>query len=88
MEENDQLVDGKEWIGCDNQKCNKWNHVDCEILFNNNQPLKEALEAEDECFKYFCHTCTKAKKASGAKSGKQSAAPKSCLKQVNLGEEI
>jgi hypothetical protein len=38
--------------------------------------LKEALEKEDDTFKYFCLQCTKAKKASGGKSGKQSVVQK------------
>jgi PHD - plant homeodomain finger protein len=78
FEENDQLVDGKEWIGCDHERCKKWNHVDCEIILNNNLALKEALEKEkeDDTFKYFCLQCTKAKKASGGKGGKQSVAQK------------
>ncbi len=54
VEENDQLVDGKEWIGCDHERCKKWNHIDCEVLLNNNVALKEALEKEDDTFKYFC----------------------------------
>ena len=87
FEENDQLVDGKEWIGCDNSKCKKWNHIECEVQFNNNQALNEALLNKDDTFQYFCLTCTKAKKGSSLKGGKQSAANKSSVRKVNQSEE-
>jgi hypothetical protein len=75
FEENESILDGKEWIGCDNDKCKKWNHVECEILVNNNEALKNL----NEDVLYYCLSCSKNKKLISklaANAGK-SAAPKS-----------
>jgi hypothetical protein len=65
FEENEELLDGKDWIGCDNPKCNKWNHIECEVLVNNNEALKNI--GDDQL--YFCQTCSKNKKFGGKSTG-------------------
>lgn len=62
----EQYLDGKKWIGCDNQRCNKWNHIECEILLNNNLALRDLNDEED--IPYYCQTCSKNKKFGGGKS--------------------
>ena len=52
---DDGEVDGQLWMSCDNDKCLKWNHPDCEIKFGEDLEYVEAAkeskrlqEEEDE----------------------------------------
>ena len=39
---DDGEVDGQLWISCDNEKCQKWNHPDCEIKHGKDPEYKAA----------------------------------------------
>lgn len=60
------MTDGREWLCCD--KCEKWNHIDCEISASKRPNLKDLLE--DKEFKYYCITCNKNRKNNNASKGK------------------
>ena len=51
-----QANDGKEWVLC--ERCNKWNHIDCEAERNNNPEIRQYLENNS----YFCIPCAKTMK--------------------------
>lgn len=48
--ENDSFT----WICCDNQKCGRWTHVECEER-NRNQEIGAYLN--DQNYKFFCSDC-------------------------------
>ncbi len=77
FEENEQFLDGKVWIGCDNDRCKKWNHVDCEIHINNNEALKNIEEDQ----KYYCQACSKNKKFGGKSTGGKGTVSKVAKRQ-------
>lgn len=42
------MLDGKLWIGCDDVKCDKWNHASCEVLHGIDDDMKEVALAEEK----------------------------------------
>ena len=39
---DDGEVDGQLWMSCDNMKCQKWNHPDCEIKYGKDPEYRAA----------------------------------------------
>lgn len=79
FEEDEQILDGKVWIGCDNTGCKKWNHIDCEILINNNEALREIHKDQ----KYYCQACSKNKKFGGKSTGGKGTVSKVSKRQYS-----
>ncbi|CAD8146523.1 unnamed protein product [Paramecium pentaurelia] len=69
-DDEQNFLDGKKWVQCDNQRCGKWTHIDCEV-----SDIESQLQHKS--FKYKCPWCRIEKD----KKKKQSQPTKSIINQ-------
>ncbi|CAD8056818.1 unnamed protein product [Paramecium primaurelia] len=53
-EDNQNFLDGQKWIGCDQDGCEKWTHLQCE---SKNGISQIDILVEDTKYKYICPWC-------------------------------
>jgi len=79
--QNNAIVDGQEWIACEN--CNRWNHLKCESQ-NGCKDIQVLLL--DENFKYFCAECSRRKSSIHSSNGCSGKIKKKCERKKKSAE--
>ncbi len=65
--------DKSEWVGCDNNNCGRWTHIECEVQ----KGIAEIKSFLNKSYKYICPTCRKLKTTSGKRESLKNAKIKS-----------